>query len=83
MGDCFGSVAICGVRDAWVEVVELDAESFAALEIVEESVVGLGCAGLVCVGEVDEVAAVGDDVFGLVVGVVFTVRVEGICVLGL
>ena len=52
-------VAAC---PAWVEVVESDAEGFAAAEIVEEGVVCLGGSFGVFLGEVDEVGAVGEDV---------------------
>ena len=37
-------IAIRRVCHAWVEVVEFDAELFAALEVVDESVVSLRCA---------------------------------------
>ena len=52
-------VAAC---PAWVEVVESDAEGFAEAEVVEEGVVCLGGSIGVCLGEVDEVGAVGEDV---------------------
>lgn len=38
-----------------LEVVEFDAESFAAAKVVEEGIVGLFCFGLVFLGKVDEV----------------------------
>ena len=38
-----------------VEVVEFDAEGFAAVQVVDEGVVGLSCLGGVFLGEVDEV----------------------------
>lgn len=43
---------------AGVEIVEPDAEGFAAVEVVEEGVVGLGGLFGVFLGEVDEVGAV-------------------------
>ena len=45
-----------------LEVVEFDAEGFAAVKVVEEGGVGLGGFGGVFLREVDEVGAVGEDV---------------------
>ena len=42
-----------------MEIVEPDAEGFAAVEVVDEGVVGLGGLFGVLLGEVDEVGAVG------------------------
>lgn len=47
-----------------LEVVEFDAEGFAAVEVVEEGGVGLLGFGGVFLCEVDEVGAVGKDVAG-------------------
>ena len=58
-GDGGGAgVAACPAR---VEVVESDAKGFAAAEVVEEGVVGLGSFSSVFLGEVDEIGAVGED----------------------
>ena len=51
-----------GGREYGLEVVEFDAEGFAAVEVVEEGGVGLLGFGWVGLGEVDEVGAVGEDV---------------------
>ena len=59
-GDGRGAGAAAG--PAWVEVVESDAEGFAAFEVIEEGGVGLSGFVLVFLGEVDEVGAVGEDV---------------------
>ncbi len=45
-----------------MEVVELDAESFAAVEVVEEGVVGLSVLLWIFLREVHEIGAVGEDV---------------------
>ena len=59
-GDSGGAgVAACPAR---VEVVKSDAEGFAAAEVVEEGVVGLGGFFSVFLGEVHEVGAVGENV---------------------
>jgi hypothetical protein len=76
VGDGLDFVAVGRVCDARVEVIEFDAEFLTAFEVVDEDVVGLGGAGWVGVGEIDEIGAVGDDVLVLVVGVVFAVGVE-------
>jgi hypothetical protein len=76
VGDGLDFVAVGRVCDARVEVVEFDAKFLTAFEVVDEDVVGLGGAGWVGVGEIDEVGAVRDDVLVLVVGVVFAVGVE-------
>lgn len=47
-----------------LEVVEFDAEGFAAVEVVEEGGVALLGSGWVFLREVDEVGAVGEDVTG-------------------
>lgn len=82
MGDGLWFIAVGGVCHARVEIVEFDAEGFAAFEVVEEGFVGLCGACWVRVGEVDEVGAVGDDVLVLGVGVVGAVCVEGRCLVG-
>jgi hypothetical protein len=61
-----------------VEIVEFDAELLTALEVVDEGIVGLCCACWVCVCEVDEVRAVRNDMFVLVVRVVFAVGVKAV-----
>ena len=48
--------------EALLEVVQLDAEGFAPLEVVEEGVVGLFGSVGVFLGEVHEVGAVREDV---------------------
>lgn len=57
-------VGSCGGREGLLEVVQLDAEGFAAVEVVEEGVVGLFRFVWVFLREVDEVGAVGEDVAG-------------------
>ena len=59
----------------------LDTELLAALEVVEEDVVGLLRHIWVCAGEVDEVAAMRDDVSCCVVFVFQEMRAECITVL--
>jgi hypothetical protein len=61
-----------------VKIVELDAEFLAALEVVDEGVKGLFCACWVCVCKIDQVRAVWDDMFMLVVRVMLAVGVEAI-----
>lgn len=61
-----------------MEIIELDAEGVAALEVVEEVSVGLGGFFGVCLGQVDEVGAVGEDVLALCVGVFGGGGVEGV-----
>lgn len=55
VSDCRLSVAACGVRYAWMEIVQFDAESLATIEVVEEGIVGLLCSSFVCMREVDQV----------------------------
>lgn len=61
-----GRVDCGGQKVDWdgygLEVVEFDAEGFAAVEVVEEGGVGLLGFGWVFLREVDEVGAVGEDV---------------------
>ena len=57
-----GGGAGVATSPARVEVVESDAEGFAAAEVVKEGIVGLGGFFGVFLGEVDEVGAVGEDV---------------------
>ena len=45
-----------------LEIVEFDAEGFAAVEIVEEGIIGLVGFGAVFLGEVHEVGAVRENV---------------------
>lgn len=52
-------VAAC---PAWVEVVESDAEGLTAVEVVEESFVGLGGFFGIFLREVNEIGAVGENV---------------------
>lgn len=63
-----------GARPARVEVVEPDAESFAAVEVVEEGVVGLSVLLGIFLREVHEVGAVREDV---ACGVVFMLVAGG------
>lgn len=67
-GERLGAGRPVGV--ARMEVVEADAEAFAAPEVVHERGVGLRAFGVVGVGQVDEVAAVRDDHAGRVVSLV-------------
>lgn len=62
-----------------MEVIQLNSEGVAALEVVDEVGVGLVGFGFVRLGEVDEVGAVGEDVFPDRVGVEFGEVVEGRC----
>lgn len=52
-----------------MEVVQLDAEGIAALQVVDEVGVGLVGLGGVRLRQVDEVGAVGEDVLALCIGV--------------
>lgn len=72
LGGCVGSVESFGytgdgrgsrmaASPARVEIVKSDAERFAAVEIVQEGIVGLGGLFGVFLGEVDEVGAVRQD----------------------
>ncbi|KFY83324.1 hypothetical protein V500_10095 [Pseudogymnoascus sp. VKM F-4518 (FW-2643)] len=54
-----------------VEIIQPDAKGFAPREVVEETRVRLLCLLRVGLREVDEVGAVGEDVSGWVVGVLF------------
>lgn len=64
-----------------MEVVELDAQSLAALQVVEEAVVGLLCACFVRMCEIDQIAAMRDNVLRLVVRMRGAIGVErGACV---
>ncbi len=69
LGGCMGSVESLGytgnsgrsrmaASPAGVEVVESDAKRFAAIEIVEEGIVGLSGLFSVFLGEIDEIGAV-------------------------
>lgn len=68
-------VAAGGTR---VEVVQLDAEGIAPLQVVDKVVIGLVRLGLVGLCQVDEVGAVREDVQALVVEVFLGEGVEGI-----
>lgn len=61
-----------------MEVVQLDAEGVAALEVVDEVGVGLIGFGGVRLRQVDEVRAVGEDMLALCVGVFGGGGVEGV-----
>ena len=58
----YGGRARMATSGTGVEIIELYAEGFAAVEVVEESSVGLG--GLLCflLGEIDKVRAVWENV---------------------
>ena len=71
-------VTVRRIRHARVEIVKFDTEFLAALEVVDESIVGLFCACWVCVRKIDQVGAVWYDMFVLVIRVVLAVGVESI-----
>lgn len=61
-----------------MEIVKLDAEGVATLQVVDEIGVGLGGFFGVCLSQVDEVGAVGENVEALCVGVFGGGGVEGV-----
>ena len=76
--DGLAFVTIRRVCHARMEIVELDAELLAALEVIHEGIVGLLSACWVGMCKIDQVGAVRYDMFVLVVRVVFTVGVESV-----
>lgn len=64
------------VRRARVEVVQADAELFAAIQVVDEAGVGLVGLGLVSLGKVDEIGAVGKGMFSGAVAMVLALADE-------
>lgn len=78
-GDGGGAGSV--VRPPRVEIVELDAQCFAAVEVFDEAIVGLFRLVRILLREVDEVGAVWDDVSCGVVFVLDAVCFEAVAVL--
>lgn len=53
MSNRLGFIAVCRVCHARVEVIELDAESFASFEVIDKCIVGLRRAGRISVRKID------------------------------
>jgi hypothetical protein len=76
MGDGSLTIAPGRVSSARVEVVQLNAEPLATLQVVKERFKGLLCPSFVCMGQIDKIRAMRKHVFGLIIRVRLAVGME-------
>ena len=78
MRDGLVFIAVRGVRHTRVKIVEFDAEILAAFQVIDEGIKGLLCTCWICVCKVDQVGAVWDDMFVLVIRMMLAIGVEAV-----
>ena len=75
---CDGGLPVVALIIARMNVVQLDAQFIASLQVVEVTIVGLVCTSLVCMRQVDQVTPVRYDMIPLIVCMFFAVGMEAV-----